>query len=305
METLIKLLQLDHLKPMVASLNSAGRVAVILVIAWFAAAASRKLIRAFRKYMEARTPDTENFKRINTLARVFRYLATAVITLVAGTLALSELGIAIAPILGAAGVVGIAVGFGAQSLIKDYFNGFFLLLEDQIRQGDVIRVAEKAGLVEEITLRHIRLRSYEGDVHYVPNGLITTVTNMSRGHSMAVVDVGVGYGENVDEVMTLMRQVSASMRDDPDFAPRILDEIEIAGVDAWADSAVKLRARIKVRPLEQWAVRREYLRRLKVAFDEHGVEIPFPQVTINRVASKAAGGRSSAGPSKDDGDEEA
>jgi small conductance mechanosensitive channel len=186
----------------------------------------------------------------------------------------------VAPILGAAGVVGIAVGFGAQSLVKDYFTGFFILLENQIRQGDVVQVADKAGLVEEITLRYVRLRDYDGNVHYVPNGLVTTVTNMSRGFAQSVIDVGVAYREDVDEAFEVMRAVAAELRADAAFAPRILDEIEIAGVEKWADSAVVLRCRFKVAPLEQWNVRREFLRRLKQAFDARGIEIPFPHLTV-------------------------
>ena len=126
-----------------------------------------------------------------------------VITLIAGMLILSEFGISIAPILGAAGVVGLAVGFGAQSLIKDYFNGFFLLLEDQIHQGDVVDAGGKAGFVEDVTLRYIRMRDYEGNVHFVPNGQVTTVTNMSREFAQSLIDVGVAYRENVDEALAL------------------------------------------------------------------------------------------------------
>jgi small conductance mechanosensitive channel len=199
---------------------------------------------------------------------------------VATTLILSELGIAVAPILGAAGVIGLAVGFGAQSLVKDYFAGFFILLENQMRQGDVVDIAGKAGLVEEITLRYVRLRDYDGNVHFVSNGLITTVTNMSRGYAQSVVDVGVAYREDTDEALAVMRETGAEMRADPVFGPKILDDLEVAGVDRWADSAVILRCRFKVRPLEQWNVRREFLRRLKKAFDARGIEIPFPHLTV-------------------------
>src|SRR5574340_1536677 len=157
------------------------RVIVILVLAWILMSLSRRLIRVLRNYMNAHAGSAEEIRRIETLARVFRHASTAVISLVAGMLALSEMGISIAPILGAAGVVGLAVGFGAQSLIKDYFNGFFMLLENQIRQGDVVEAGGKGGLVEEVTLRYIKMRDYDGHVHFIPNGIITTVTNMSRG----------------------------------------------------------------------------------------------------------------------------
>jgi small conductance mechanosensitive channel len=183
-------------------------------------------------------------------------------------------------------VAGVAIGFGAQSLVKDFFSGFFILFEDQIRTGDVVRVAGHSGLVEEITLRHLRLRDYDGNVHFVPNGMIDSVVNMSRGFANAVVDVGVAYREDTDEVFATMQRVAAQMRADPVFGPRILEDLEIAGVERWDDSAVVIRCRFKVVALEQWSVRREYLRRLKKAFDEQGIEIPYPHLTIYAGAGK-------------------
>lgn len=256
------------------------RVLIVLVLAWLLLILSRKLIRVFRNYMNLRADTAEESRRIETLARVFRYSSTVAISLMAGMLALSQLGISITPILGAAGVVGIAVGFGAQSLIKDYFNGFFLLLENQIRQGDVIEVCGKSGLVEDVTLRYVRLRDYEGSVHYVPNGLITTVTNKSRGYAYAVIDVSIAYRENIDEVCDVMLAVAKELRANESFSAKILDDIEIAGVQEWADSAIVLRCRFKTVTLEQWGVRREFLRRLKKAFDAQGIEIPYPHLTI-------------------------
>ena len=262
------------------------RVVLIAVAAWIALGVTRRLIRLFRERLTRRMEDREQVKRAETLGRVFRYIAAVIIVIVAGTLILSELGIAVAPILGAAGVVGVAVGFGAQSLVKDYFAGFFILLENQMRQGDVVDIAGKAGLVEEITLRYVRLRDYDGNVHIISNGLITTVTNMSRGFAQSVVDVGVAYREDTDEAVAVMRETGAEMRADPVFGPKILDDLEIAGVDKWDDSAVILRCRFKVQPLEQWGVRREFLRRLKKAFDARGIEIPFPHLTIYAGVAK-------------------
>ena len=256
------------------------RITLIAALAWFAVILSHRMIRAFRLFISKNLADAEEVKRAATLGRVFRYIASVIISLITVTLILSELGISIAPILGAAGVVGVAVGFGAQSLVKDYFTGFFLLLENQIRQGDVIQAGGKAGVVEEITLRFVRMRDYDGNVHFVPNGTITTVTNMTRGHAHAVVDVGVAYRENVDQALEIMRQTGAELRADPAFAAKILEDVEIVGVEAWADSAVVLRCRFKVAPIEQWGVRREYLRRLKHAFDVAGIEIPFPHLTL-------------------------
>ncbi|MBZ0130983.1 MAG: mechanosensitive ion channel family protein [Rhodocyclaceae bacterium] len=247
-----------------------------LAILWLA----HKMIRTFRLYVSRSVRSSEEVKRIETLGRVFRYIASVVVALVAGTLILGELGISVAPILGAAGVIGLAVGFGAQSLIKDYFNGFFLLLEDQIRQGDVVEVGGQGGLVEEVTLRYVRLRDYDGNVHFIPNGSIVTVINKSRGFAYAVVDVGVAYRENADEALEVMRAAGAALKADPVFGPKILQDVEIVGVENWADSAVILRCRFKVAPLEQWNVRREYLKRLKAAFDAAGIEIPFPHLTV-------------------------
>jgi small conductance mechanosensitive channel len=256
------------------------RVTVIICAGWALSAVLHRAIRAFRIRIAQRFDDREAVKRTETLGRVIRYLATVVVSLITGMLVLGELGVSVAPILGAAGVVGLAVGFGAQSLVKDFFTGFFLLLENQIRQGDVVKVGEHAGLVEEVTLRFVRLRDYNGNVHFVPNGCITTVVNMSRGFAQAVMDIGVAYRENTDDVVAVMREVGRDLRADPAFAPRLLDDLEVAGVDSWADSAVVIRCRFKCLPLEQWTVRREYLRRLKMAFDAQGIEIPYPHVTV-------------------------
>ncbi len=260
---------------------SALRIGAILVVAWILVTVLQRLVRAFRIRIASRMDDREAVKRAETLGRVVRYLVAVVVSLVAVMLVLAEIGISVAPILGAAGVVGLAVGFGAQSLVKDYFTGFFLLLENQIRQGDVVKLGgEHAGLVEEVTLRYVRLRDYDGHVHFVPNGQVTTVINMSRGFAQAVVDVGVAYRENVDEVMAVMREVAEELRADPGFAPRILDDFDLAGVDRWDESAVVIRGRFRVQPLEQWTVKREFLRRLKNTFDARGIEIPYPHLTV-------------------------
>jgi small conductance mechanosensitive channel len=255
---------------------TAVRITGIVVGAWILSAVLARLMRIFRERVAARITDTEAVKRADTLGRVFRYVTTVVLSLIAGMLILSELGISVAPILGAAGLVGIAVGFGAQSLVKDYFTGFFILLENQIRQGDSIEVAGKSGLVEEITLRFVRLRDYEGNVHFIPNGLITSVTNKSRGFAQAVIDIGIGYRADVDHALVIMREVADGLIADPLYQPKILAPMEIAGVERLTDTAVVLRGRFKVAPLEQWNVRREYVRRLKNAFDAAGIEMPHP-----------------------------
>lgn len=256
------------------------RIVLILFIAWLLQGISARLIRMFRGYMQGRTAGDEA-RRIETLATVFRYVAVVVIALVAGSLVLNELGISVAPLLATAGVAGVAIGFGAQSLIKDYFNGFFLLLEDQVNQGDVVELAGKGGLVEEVTLRYVRLRDFEGHVHYVPNGEIKIVTNRTRGFATAVIEVGIAYREDVDEALAVMREVGQAMRADPKWSDRIAADTEIIGLDRLDSSAVVLRCRLRVVPaIEQWNVRREFLKRLKKAFDERDIEIPFPHLTV-------------------------
>lgn len=256
------------------------RIAVILTIAWVVTGLLQRAIRLLRERIARRLDDPEATKRAETLGRVFRYLVTVVVSLIAGMLVLGELGVSVAPILGAAGVVGLAVGFGAQSLVKDFFSGFFLLLENQIRQGDVVQLGSHSGVVEVITLRYVQLRDYDGNVHYVPNGHITTVINMTRGFSHAVMDIGVAYRENVDDVMAVMREVASGMREHPDYRHKITGDLDIAGVNSWGDSAVVIRCRMRTQPIEQWGVRREYLRRLKAAFDAKGIEIPYPHLTV-------------------------
>lgn len=266
---------------------SLTRITFIVLGAWLLVTVLQRTVRTLRDRIASRLDDAESAKRAETLSRVFRYLVAVVVSLIAGMLVLAEVGVSVAPILGAAGVVGLAVGFGAQSLVKDFFTGFFILLENQIRQGDVVKLGDHSGVVEGINLRFVQLRDYDGNVHYVPNGHITTVINMTRGFSHAVMDIGVAYRENVDDVMAVMREVASQMRDHPDFQPRITNDLEIAGVNSWGDSAVVIRCRFRTLPMEQWGVRREYLRRLKAAFDAKGIEIPYPHLTVYAGQNKA------------------
>lgn len=270
-------------------LQPASHILIILIMSWILMLVSHKLIRAFKAYVTRTSLDKGSIKRAETLSQVFSNVAIVIIYLITGMLILGEVGISIAPILAAAGVVGVAVGFGAQSLIKDYFTGFFLLIEDQIRHGEFVEVAEKKGLVEEVTLRHVRLRDFEGIVHFIPNSAITTVTNKSREFAYAVIDLSVAYRESVDAVYEVMRKVGEDMRCAPEFKDKIVEDLEIAGVDNLADSAVMIRCRFKVYPLEQWGVRREFLYRIKNAFDAAGIEIPYPHLTLYAGQAKQAG----------------
>jgi moderate conductance mechanosensitive channel len=256
------------------------RLGVILIV-WLAAWIGVPfLLRTLRAVWVKRIDDAEALKRLDTVMRAFRYFVNVLVVIVIAVLVLAELGVSIAPILGAAGVAGVAIGFAAQSLVKDVFRGVVLLIENQIRVGDVVEVAGKGGLVEEVTLRYVRLRDYEGNVHFVSNGEIQTVTNRSVGFAFALIEVGVGYGADFDRAMRLIVEVGDEMRLEPEWAPKILDSAEIAGVERWADSSIIVRGRIKVVPLGQWAVRREVLRRLKRRFDAEGIEIPFPHLKL-------------------------
>lgn len=261
-------------------LTPSSHILIILILSWLLMRVSGKLISTFKHYVTRRTHDAGSIKRAETLGQVFSNTSIVVILLITGMLILGEVGISIAPILAAAGVVGVAVGFGAQSLIKDYFTGFFLLIEDQVRHGEVVEVGGKKGQVEEVTLRHVRLRDFEGNVHFIPNSTITTVTNKSRDFSYAVMDLSVAYRENVDAVYEVMRKVGTEMFNSPEFKEIIMTDLEIAGIDNLADSAVIIRCRFKVHPLEQWDVKREFFYRIKNAFDAAGIEIPYPHLTL-------------------------
>jgi small-conductance mechanosensitive channel len=264
-----------------------ARIAVILLAAWLAQRFVGRLIRTLHGALERRAGDGQDMRRAGTLGRSLRYALNVVVVLVAVMLVLGELGISVAPILATAGVAGIAIGFGAQSLIKDYFNGFFILIEDQIREGDVVEIVGKGGLVEEVTLRYVRLRDQDGHVHFVPNGEIKLVTNRTREFATPVVDVGIAYRDDPDQALGAMREVAKAMRADPQWQALIVEDLEVIGVDKLGDSAVVLRVRLKVQPpIQQWNVRREYLKRVKQAFDARGIEIPFPQITLSREKRK-------------------
>jgi len=193
---------------------------------------------------------------------------------------LSEVGVQIGPLLAGAGVVGIAVGFGAQTLVKDFLTGLFLIAEDIVSVGDIVRIGDSGGLVEEMTLRTIRLRDFDGALHVFPYGEAQVVHNLTKTFSYSVFDLQISYGSSIDAALRLMREVGEEMRLDPGFSDKILEPIEVVGVDNLADSGVVLKARIKTRPLEQWTVGREYNRRIKHAFDAAGVEIPFPHMKV-------------------------
>jgi small conductance mechanosensitive channel len=219
-------------------------------------------------------------QRVTTLVGVLRTIALVAIWSVVVVVSLDQLGLNVTPILAGAGIAGLAVGFGAQNLVRDVISGFFLVLEDQVRVGDVAIVNGTGGLVEAITFRTMVLRDLSGVVHVFPNGTIDTLANMTKEWSAYLIDVGVAYKEDTDHVVAVMRRVAEELRQDPGLGPMILEPIEIFGVDDFGESAVVIKARLKTRPIEQWNVGREYRRRLKKAFDAEGIEIPFPHRSI-------------------------
>lgn len=248
-------------------------VVLILVLGWVLWKLTDRLLTGFRIRATEGAESLEEKKRVETLVRALHYVATVVLAVMTGMMVLARLGISIAPFLATAGVAGIAVGFGAQSLVKDYFTGLVLLMEDQIRQGDVIEVAGKAGVVEQLTLRYVRLRDYEGSVHFIPNGVINTVTNRSRAFAYAVMDVNIALKQDLDRVTEIMRRVGQELRADAVYGPKILEDLEIAGLDQWGETAGLLKCRFKVSALDQGSVRREFLGRMKRMFDrELGVK---------------------------------
>lgn len=231
-------------------------------------------------FLQGTLPTPSQVKRADTLTHVVRDVARVLVFAVGALLILSELGVHLGPLLAAAGIGGLAIGFGAQSLVRDVISGFFILLEDQVRVGDVVEIAGVGGLVEEVRLRTIRMRDLSGNVHIVPNGNIDKVKNYTYKFSYYLFDVGVAYREDVDEVMSVLKDVAEELRADPDFGPDILEPLEMLGVDEFADSAVIIKCRIKTQPIKQWRIKREMNRRIKKTFDARGIEIPFPHRTI-------------------------
>jgi small conductance mechanosensitive channel len=224
--------------------------------------------------------DGELDKRLDTLFGILRSVIKVIIWLIVVMLLLKQLGIDVAPIIAGAGILGLAVGFGAQELVRGFISGFFMLLENQVRAGDVAIVNGTGGLVESVGLRTIVLRDLSGTVHIFQNGKVNSMSNMTKEWSAMVFDIGVAYKEDVDRVMEIMAGVDEELRKDENLGPQILQPMEIFGVDAFGDSAVVIKGRIKTKPIQQWSVGREYRRRLKIAFDREGIEIPFPHRTI-------------------------
>lgn len=268
-----------------AMVEASLRILLILTVGYVAIRALRfglrKLEQVLLTWREREDKERiANEKRVKTLTGMLRTICLTLLWVIGIVMSLDQIGLDITPILAGAGIVGLAVGFGAQNLVRDIINGFFMILENQIRVGDVGVVNGTGGLVEAISFRTITLRDLSGTVHIFPNGTVTTLANMTKDWSAYVMDIGVAYKEDTDRVVEIMREVGEDLRQDPQVGRKMLEPIEIMGVDAFGESEVLIKARIKTLPIEQWSVGREYRRRLKKAFDRENIEIPFPHRTL-------------------------
>ncbi len=261
------------------------RISILLLLAWIAMKLIQKVLQRLEKHLIKKSedegePPSESEKRVETIVRLIKQACLIALWLTFGLVIIREFGIDIGPIVASAGVVGLAIGFGAQNLVRDIISGFFIILENQIRVGDVAILNGTGGLVERINFRTTVLRDLGGVVHIFPNGVITTLSNLTNGWSAYVFDIGVAYKEDTDHVIEVLQAVGKTMRKDEKFGKNILEDLDIFGVDKFDDSAIVIKGRIKTKPIKQWEVGREFLRRVKYAFDKNNIEIPFPHCSI-------------------------
>lgn len=268
------------------SISDLPAIIFITVLFFVFARLSFFTIKRLRKVLIQRAERSEKVntleaeKRIHTLTGIIRGLIKIVIWIVYLMIILKKFGVDIGPILASAGILGLAIGFGAQELVRDFISGFFILLENQVRNGDIAIIDGVEGVVEQIELRTITLRDFSGVVHIFQNGKISSLANMTKEWSAINLRIGVAYKENVDYVMELMKQVGEELKADQEWNQLILETIDVMGLDEFGDSAIVIKIHIKTVPAYQWRVAREYRRRLKMVFDEKGIEIPFPHTTL-------------------------
>jgi small-conductance mechanosensitive channel len=250
--------------------------------------------RAPTAIVDTGTLSLRSAARAQTLALVLRSIASVLIWTIAATMILGELGVNLGPLIAGAGIAGVALGFGAQSLVKDFLSGIFMLVEDQYGVGDIVDLGDATGTVEAVTLRTTRIRSVEGTVWHVPNGMIDRVGNMSQQWARALLDVEVAYGSDIDDAQDVIKNVADGVAHDPEWRRRILEAPEVWGIESLGPDAISIRLVVKTRPGDQFPVMRELRRRLSEAFLREGIEMPFPQrsVWVRRDAgsSHEAGG---------------
>jgi len=264
-------------------IGSGLTIIVALVLMVVLLLISKLLLNRLRSFIARPERSAERIKQIDTMIAVLRHIVTITIVAVSALVIVSELGIDLSPVLTAVGITGLAVSFGAQSLVRDVISGFFMLLEDQVRVGDVVAVGEHSGSVEAITLRTIRLRDLAGNVHIIPNGEVRALVNMTKGFGRKTIDVAVAYKEDVDWVVDVLQQIGEEICADEEFGTMITEPFKVLGVQELGESAVVIRTLVTTQPGSQWAVAREINRRIKIRFDEEGIEIPYPHRTIQWV----------------------
>lgn len=254
-------------------LGVAARIALIIVLSLAAIELSQLAIRNVFTRVANRSRNIRRASQLRTLAPVLTGVATTSLVIAATMMSLSEIGVEIGPLLAGAGIVGLAIGFGAQTIVKDFLTGIFLILEDAVSVGDIIRIGEFSGKVEEMSLRTIKLRDFDGTLHIFPYAEAQVIHNSTKSFSYAVMELAISYTSDINEALTLMKTTGDDMRGEETFAGLIQAPIEIAGVDRFTDTRVMLKARIKTAPGKQWSVQREFLRRIKQAFDEADIEL--------------------------------
>jgi len=257
-----------------------GRIVTIAFIILIAIVVWEGISAAIERYLNGQDGGAAPSQRLRTLLPLLRNVVMIGLGVMVALTVLSELGINIGPLIAGAGILGLAIGFGAQTIVKDFITGFFILVEDSIAVGDIVELGGHRGKVEAMSIRSIQLRDVSGVVHRIPFSEVTTTINKSKGFSYALFDIGVGYSENIDRCMDVIRSVGAELRADPERGGDVIEDIEIMGVQELGDSAVVIRARIKVQPGKQIALHRKFNHMLKNRFDAEGIEIPFPHRTI-------------------------
>jgi small conductance mechanosensitive channel len=266
-------------------LESGILILIILLLAYITyrvikVAIPRLIERSVTVRGKKRRAREELAKRSQTLSRFLTTTLGVIIAMVALFMILSEVGLDIGPLLAGAGVLGIAIGFGAQSLIKDYLNGLFIILEDQYNKGDVAKIAGIAGLVEDVNLRRTVLRDLDGIVHSIPNGQITTTSNYTRDWARINLDVSVGYGEDLEKVTKVINRVGKELAEDEYFGPLIKKPPQMLRVNKFGDSGIDIKIVGETKPMKQWELTGELRKRLKKAFDDEGIEIPWPHLKL-------------------------
>jgi small-conductance mechanosensitive channel len=269
----------ELLKTVSSWLTTSGiKIIGILITLIILSQISKWIVKWLERFIRKRNPlqAVEAKKRAETLGKILRNTLLTVIAFIAALMILGELGIQLGPLLATAGIGAVVLGFGAQSLVKDVVSGFFIILEDHYRIGDAINVAGVSGLVESVSLRKTVLRDLNGNVHTIPNGEIKVVTNLSKEWSRAVVDIGISYREDIDQIISLLSEIGKELADEEPYKSAILEPMEILGVEQFKESEIIIRMIMKTVPLKQWEVSRELRRRIKNRFDKKGIQIPFP-----------------------------